>query len=268
MSDLYVEMIINKINNSTITIEPYPHIKIDNFLEETFKNNIILPDYDDIDDNVYFQDSKKSKKSIVDNSKDNSNYLKLLKNNEHFKMFNDIFKNDNRIFDTLIQKFGEHLSKNLSINIDDANISTSLNYSVSIPGYLKEIHVDRREHLLNILYYLNDCDDSAQLELWKEKNVKEANDVFPKRSDMIISKNYYIKQNSAIIMINLPWSYHSVSIQSEQFLNRKYIYVVWDYEKNSRVINDKNNESVIWKKKVYVEDETRRNNFLNNEKNK
>lgn len=62
MSELCTEMIINKINNSTITMEPYPHIKIDNFLEENFQNNIILPDYDDIDDNVYFQDSKKSKK--------------------------------------------------------------------------------------------------------------------------------------------------------------------------------------------------------------
>lgn len=59
MSNLYAEMLINKINHSTITMEPYPHIKIDNFLEENFHNNIILPDYDDIDDNVYFQDSKK-----------------------------------------------------------------------------------------------------------------------------------------------------------------------------------------------------------------
>jgi hypothetical protein len=259
--------ILNKIKSANIIFEPYPHIVIENFLEDDFFKKLNLPNYDDIDDNVYFQDNKHSKKSIVDNSLDNSNYLKLLKINKNFKSFDDIFKNNIEIKNVIFKKFEKYLKEHLSMNLDDINTTTSINYSVSKPGYLKEIHIDRREHIINILYYLNECDDSAKLELWKEKKLSEINDVFPKRSDLLLSKSYPIKKNSAIIMINLPCAYHSVSIQSSKFLNRKYIYVVWDYVKNSRITNVANNKSIIWKKKVSVVNENRRINFINNEKN-
>ena len=258
--------ILNKIKTANITLEPYPHIVIDNFLEDNFFKKFNLPNYDEFDDNVYFQDNKHSKKSIVDNSLDNSNYLKLLKN-KNFNLFDDIFKNNIEIKNVIFKKFEKYLKEHLSMNLDDIDTTTSINYSVSKPEYLKEIHIDRREHIINILYYLNECDDSAKLELWKEKKLSEINDVFPKRSDMLLIKSYPIKKNSAIIMINLPWAYHSVSVQSSKFLNRKYIYVVWDYVKNSRIENVSNNESIIWKKKVSVVDENRRKNFINNEIN-
>lgn len=268
MEEVFIQTILKKILNSKIILEPYPHIVVENFLDDDFHKKLNLPNYNDLDNSVYFQDNKHSKKSIVDNSSDNSNYLMLLNENKNFKLFDDIFKNNKEIKNLIFKKFEKYLIDNLSVNLNDINTTTSINYSVSKPGYLKEIHIDRREHIINILYYLNECDNSAELELWKEKKLSKINDVFPKRSNMLLSKRYPIKKNSAIIMINLPWSYHSVSIQSNKFLNRKYIYVVWDYEKKSRVTNVNNNESIIWKKKVSVENENRRKNFINNEINK
>ena len=123
------------------------------------------------------------------------------------------------------QTIGYRYDVNLLPDYNTINTSTSLNYSVSIPGYSKEIHIDRREHLINILLYVSDSNTSADLQLWKEKQRSEINDVFPKKSDLLLSKTYQAKQNRAVIMINLPWSYHSVTLQNENFLNRKYIYI-------------------------------------------
>ena len=55
--------------------------------------------------------------------------------------------------------------------------------------------------------------------------------------------------------------------QEDNFLERKYLYVVWDYESGSRKKKECNNDSEIWKKKVKVFDESRRENFFKLVKN-
>ena len=271
--DIYINSIkthiLNTISNINLIFEPYPHIYIDEFFPKTFKLN--LPNYNDIDDNVYYQDTQKTKKVITYNS---DNYQNLVSNNYHFKIINELFKNDNEIRDLIFDKFKEILNENIENNLENIDKSVNINYAVSIPKYSKEIHVDRREHLINILYYNVDVDIDAEnyggnLELWKLKNNDSKNeyDVFPPKKDLFLSKSYKSKNNSAIIMINLPNSYHSVKLQNELFLNRKYIYIVWDYEKNSRDLKDNNNNSLIWKKKNKVYSEDRRQNFLNLKEN-
>ena len=263
------EYLLNKIFNAKIESEPFSHIVIDDFLPEEYIENFSnLPNYNEIDDNVYFQDKKHSKKSVADNHPNKTNYQSLLDKSELFKEFDNLFKQDNSLKNSIFEKFSDDLKNSLVQDYKTFETSTSLNYSVSIPGYSKEIHVDRREHLINILLYVSDNNDSANLELWKEKYETDMCDVFPSSDDLILSKVYKPKRNTAVIMINLPWAYHAVDEQKSDFLNRKYIYVVFDFEKTEREgeKHDSNN-SLIWKKKVDVLDEQRRQNFLNLNKN-
>ena len=67
--------ILNKIKYSKIVLKPYPHIVIEKFLDNEFYEKLNLPNYDDLDNNVLFQDNKHSKKSVVDNAIDKSSYL-------------------------------------------------------------------------------------------------------------------------------------------------------------------------------------------------
>jgi len=248
-----------------MVMEPFPHIVIENFLPEDVINDLsTLPNYDEIDDNVYFQDALHTKKSIVDNNHDSVNYNMLLENNKTFTLFDSIFKEDNDVKDIIFDKFSKELTSNLTEDYTSFDTSTSINYSVSVPGYSKEIHVDRREHLINILLYVSDDNNSANLRLWKEINKTEICDVFPSSDEVELTKTYAPKKNTAVIMINLPWAYHSVDEQQATFLNRKYIYVVFDFEKTDRKEDHKdNNDALIWNKKVGVLNESRRQNFIN-----
>ena len=260
--------IIDNINNIDIILDPYPHIYISNFFPEDFI--LELPNYDEIDDNVYYQDTHKTKKVITYNS---DNYNELVLKNYNFSIINELFKNDNDIRDLIFDKFKKILNENLENNFESIDKNVDINYAVSIPGYSKEIHVDRREHLINILYYDTDIDfDSndygSDLQMWKLKDENiNVYDVFPNKKDLILCKSYKPQKNSAVIMINLPNSYHSVTSQQELFHNRKYIYIVWDYEKNSRNLKQNNNDSLIWKKQNKVYSEDRRKNFINLKEN-
>lgn len=261
--------ISNKILNAKMESDPFSHIVIDDFLPEEYIENFSkLPNYNEIDNNVYFQDKKHSKKSIADNNPDKTNYNLLLNKSKLFKEFDLLFKKDDSLKDIIFERFSYDLNKSLVKDYNSFETSTSLNYSVSIPGYSKEIHVDRREHLINILLYVSDDNDSANLQLWKEKNKSDICDVFPSSENLTLSKVYQPKKNTAVIMINFPWAYHAVDEQKSNFLNRKYIYVVFDFEKTEREgEKHDSNSSLIWKKKVEVLDENRRKNFLFLEKN-
>ena len=263
------DFLIQKIKESPMKTEPFSHIVIDDFLPKEYIDDFSnLPNYDELDNKVYFQDKKQSKKSVADNNPDKSNYNLLLKKSHLFKEFDDVFKKDNLLKNAIFDKFSEDLDSSLTEDYRSFETSTSLNYSVSIPGYSKEIHVDRREHLINILLYVSESSDSANLELWKEKSETDFCDVFPSSEDLVLSKRYSPKKNTAVIMINFPWAYHAVDEQKQDFLNRKYIYVVFDFEKTAR--DDEkhdSNDSLIWKKKVLVSNEERRQNFLYLKKN-
>lgn len=259
------DFILEKIKSAIVETEPFSHIIIPDFLPESYiKDFSNLPNYHDIDENVYFQDLKHSKKSIADNNPDKSNYKSLLDTYDKFNDFDKICKEDSELKNVIFEKFSNELKAHLNQDYKSFNTSTSLNYSVSIPGYSKEIHVDRREHLINILLYVSEDNKSANLHLWKEKNIYDVCDVFPSSNELKLSKSYSPKRNTAVIMINLPWAYHSVDEQKKSFLNRKYIYVVFDFEKTDRDDSKHdNNQSLIWKKKVEVLDNERRQNFLN-----
>ena len=72
-----------KIDTSKISSNPFPHFVIRKFLpdEKLKKLNQILPNYDDIsEENVIFQSSSKTKKTVMPDSK----IFKKLQKNKSF----------------------------------------------------------------------------------------------------------------------------------------------------------------------------------------
>jgi hypothetical protein len=201
-----------------------------------------------------------TKKSIVNNNGYYSEFVKKIKELETIDTF---IKNNNDLKELLYDKFEDHIKKYSNLNKQDIlGTSTEINISVSIPGYSKEIHVDRREHILNLLCYFGNCEDNCNLELWKSKE-KQVYDVFPKKSDLKLVHSYKPKHNRVVITMNVPFGYHSVSKQEPNFKNRKMLFASWDIESGYDRKKGGNNDSTSWKSKNAVLSEDRRFNFMN-----
>ena len=90
--------------------------------------------------------------------------------------------------------------------------------------------------------------------------------MFPDKKDLKIVKKYKVNNNSCIIILNVPWAYHSVSKYYGQ-KDRKYFYMVYDFpikNSGSKVENRKKgfNQNNFWLNHVGSKSKVRKNIFL------
>ena len=136
-------------------------------------------------------------------------------------------------------------------------------------GYIKSAHIDRRDHLLHILFYpSSDSTKGGNINIMKLKDKKKSNhfDIFPARKDLKMFKSYKVKNNFCLFTLNVPWSYHSVSKYVGK-KDRKFFYSVYDFPSNStgkKLKNKKkgNNQNEFWNSKVSVMSSNRKKKFF------
>ena len=255
---------IDKINNSELKLEPFPHIIIKDFIpKELFlKFTDSLPSYYDLKgENIFTQSKSGTKKSIFYES---SLFQKIYLKNRHFKEVIFIFK---KIEKTIKKKFKSEFKKYIKKKYIASKTKFSCSISSCIKKYKKSTHLDRREHKITFLYYPQiQRNYGGNLCLWSTKK-KKVYDVFPASKNIKISKEILPIQNSCVITLNTPDSYHSVT----RFMGnkeRKYLYVVYDfptYDDNYKLKARKkgNNQNNFWKLPVKVFSKKRMLNFIN-----
>ena len=125
-------------------------------------------------------------------------------------------------------------------------------YSVMKKGYIKSPHIDRRDHLIHMIFYpYSDPLKGGEICLHK-LNVRQNNfDVFPPKKNLSIKKKFKVYNNTCLIIFNVPWAYHSVSMY-KSLVDRKYFYMVYDFpiiKSGSKIKNRKAgyNENQFWK---------------------
>jgi hypothetical protein len=252
-----------QINNAKLHLEPYPYFVINNLLpEKKLKNlNKILPSFKDLDGReVLYQSSSRTKKTILPSS---IIYKKLKKK----KIFNEIDLLLKKIQFYVIKKFKKEIKKNISSNFINSKIIYHSSYSTMKKGYLKSPHLDRRDHLVHGIFYpFSDHSKGGDIQICKLKKKKKLYDVFPDKKDLSISKKYKVKNNFCIFILNVPWSYHSVSKYNSS-KDRKYFYLAYDFDVLSKGSIKKNrkkgfNANDFWVKKVKVNSKKRKKTFL------
>jgi len=254
-----------KIEQSKLYNHPFPYFVVNNLIpkKELDKINKILPSFNEVTEkDIYFQSASKTKKTLLPSSK----RYKTLNKNKNFKNINSIFK---KLKPTIISKFRKSIKENVAKKFQNANFSYHSTYSVMRNGYVKSAHIDRRDHLLHILFY--PCSDSSKggnIQIMKLKDKKKSNcfDIFPSKKDLKISKSFKVKNNFCLFTLNVPWSYHSVSKYKGK-KDRKFFYSVYDFPSKStgkKLKNRKkgNNQNEFWKSKVSVMSIKRKKNFF------
>lgn len=258
--------VINKIKKSKLNLKPFPYFVVKNLIpnKEIKKINDILPDFKDIQESdIYFQSASKTKKTLLPSS---SRYKNLNKN-KHFKKVNQIFRS---IKPAVIAKFKNSINEYVNKKYQKSKLSYHSTYSVMRKGYLKSAHLDRRDHLLHILFYpSSDSSKGGDIQIMKLKNnLKNKNqfDIFPAKKDLKIFKSYKVNNNFCLFTLNVPWSYHSVSKYVGK-KDRKYFYIVYDFPSKStgKKLNNRkkgNNQNEFWKSDVLIMSSNRKKKFF------
>ena len=253
-----------KILKSKVILEPFPYIFIKNFFNKRYVNklNNILPSYNDLKDHdIIYQSKSKSKKTLLPSS---AKYKELYENNE-FINFNKYFI---RLKPQIISKFKNQINIYVKKKVEYKKLKYHSSYSVMINGYKKSPHLDRRDHLVHMIYY-SDSDATKGGETILNKIInknKNEFDIFPAKESLKVHTKYKVYKNCLLIILNVPWAYHSVNNYRGQ-KDRKYFYNVYDFpikklgsiKKNRKEGFNSNN---CWVHKVFVKSEKRKKIFL------
>lgn len=258
-----LKTIINKINKSKLYSKPFPFFIINNLLNEKDlkKLNKVLPNFEEIkEQDIYFQSKSGTKKTLLQSS---IRYKKLTKNNS-FNKVNVLFR---KLKPFIIKKFKKSIKNFVKEKFYNSKLSYHSTFSVMKNGYVKSPHLDRRDHLVHILFYpSSESDKGGRIQIMSLKKHKKTYDIFPDLKNLKLFKSYKVKNNFCLITLNVPWAYHSVSKYYGK-KDRKFFYIVYDFPSNlnaSKLKNQKkgNNQNQYWKYKVSVESSNRKKIFF------
>jgi len=259
-----IRQIRKKIINSKVNIKPFPYIFIRNIFDDNYVNelNNFLPSYNNLNGKeIMFQSKSKSKKTILPSS---GTYKKLSQKKE-FRNLNKYFKD---LKFEIIKKFNKQINVYVKKKIIPNKLKYHSSYSVMKKGYKKSPHLDRRDHLIHMIYY-SDAEASKGGEIILNKinnNIKKEYDIFPSKSSLKVFKKYKVTKNCLLIILNVPWAYHSVSYYHGR-KDRKYFYMVYDFpiKKSGSITKNRKkgfNANDFWMQRVSVKSNKRKKVFL------
>ena len=257
-------LVKQKILKTKVQENPFPFLFIKDLISKNDWNNLnkILPNYDSIknDEDALYQSSSWTKISVLPKSK---TYIKLNKNIE-FKKINSLFK---KLTPVIVKKFEKHINSYVKKKNSFNLLKYHSAYAVMKNGYIKSPHIDRRDHLIHMIFYpSSDPLKGGEICLHEIKDKKKIFDVFPSKNSLKIKKKFKVYNNSCIIILNVPWAYHSVSIY-KSLVDRKYLYMVYDFPifKSGSIPKNRKkgfNENNFWKNNVKVKSLQRKKTFF------
>jgi hypothetical protein len=252
-----------KITSSKIYSKPFPYLFLKNFLnnKDVARINKDLPSFKEVEGTeILYQSKSRTKKTLLPSS---PTYKKLIKK-KSFKEINFLFK---KLQPVILKKFAKEIKKHVKTEHQNKKLNYHSSYSVMRSGYKKSAHLDRRDHLIHmIMYPFSQHQNGGEICINSVKKKEKVFDIFPEKKDLKIFKKHKVHSNSCIIILNVPWAYHSVS-EYNGSKDRKYFYMVYDFsikKQGSKTINRKKgfNQNDFWNFKVKVKSEKRRKIFL------
>ena len=252
-----------KIIKSKLNLKPYPYIFIKNLLDKkSLKElNQILPSFEDLNSKeILYQSKSQTKKTIMPDSQ----IYKQLKKNKYFKEFDNLFV---KLKPYIIKKFRREINNIVNYPFKDNQLKYHSSFSIMKKGYIKSTHIDRRDHLITIIFYANsDHTKGGDISIDELKKKTKIFDIFPKKDEIKSNRIYKVPNNSCLIILNTPSAYHSVT-KYRGNTDRKYFYCVYDFpikNSGSLKLNRKKgfNKNYFWKNKVDIFSNKRKKTFL------
>jgi len=230
---MMLNKILNEISASEVKSSPFPHIVIDNLLDNQTMNEL----HEELS-NIKLNDiaSPRGEKIVVNGNQQYGSYVinqASLESNEDFKISSELNKNlsSNEFINSLLNKLSGYIENSSDIKISDItkNLEKNIiNSEISIlpssySSKRREIHLDSSEIILVFLYYVrlpNDYSFGGSLNLLNKEDrylfrsktrslIADFLNIYP--SDLSVEKTYDYKDNRLVVMASSGYSWHEVS---------------------------------------------------------
>ena len=236
MEKKFIKAAISKINNSEVCVDPYPHIKIDDFFDKDYFSKIV---------SELRNLSVINNMNLVDREKyDVDDILNVIKGDQlrqkaplSFEM--NKFLSSHDFFDAITKKIGHYASS--SLDVDQSAIEKSVkqkqfgsSINAIMPGKSvkrRGIHLDDVTVGINFLLYVRFEDDfssGGSLQLLSQEDrlsitsgkmfLGQLLHIYP--TDMMTIKSYEYKNNRLFVSSNSQYSLHEVSTRRHAKLPR------------------------------------------------
>jgi len=258
-----LKKVTKKINQSKINLSPFPYLFIKDFINKENLKSVVnsLPSFNEISGKeIQYQSKSQTKKTVLPSSK----IYKKLSKKKSFKDIDFLFK---KLKPVILKKFKDQIKIHVKEDFQKSKLKYHSSFSIMKKGYKKSAHLDRRDHLIHMIFYPDsDAHKGGEICINSLKKHSKIYDIFPKSKNLKISKKLKVKNNSCLIILNVPWAYHSVS-QYYGEKERKYFYMVYDFpisKSGSKLKNRQKgfNQNEFWNYKVEVKSIKRKKVFL------
>lgn len=250
-NDLVLRHVLQRIDAAELNLQPFPHLIIRDLLPSDCHRDFLRQSPQLADTAKYgsgtYQHESDSKISFIPRT---AAYEQLLSERPALAGYARVVGSDS-VWQCLRTKFGETLREHLAVDLSTVDPRKETVFSASTSGYRKAIHVDRRDHIFNILYYGSGSPgEGGELRLhglkspstetaadlsspaasgfgetqdfstsigaspgWEAVFAEDAKcyDIFPAEDTTTIAVQLKPLPNDCVIFLNCPCSYHSVT---------------------------------------------------------
>ena len=236
MKNKYAKPAIDNIYNSQICVDPYPHFKVDNFLDEDFFSKVVteLRNLKEVKNIKMLKNDKYHVGDILTDIKD-----KELADTAPFTLELKKFLSSSKFFTAIANKIKPYAAS--SLQVDQLEISKSLDkklfdssINAIMPGKAvkrRGVHLDHPSVGIAFLLYVRFDDDyssGGSLQLLSQENrlsitsgkmfIGQMLHVYP--TDMTVIKSYEYMNNRLVVFSNSQHLLHEVSTRRHATLPR------------------------------------------------
>jgi len=222
------DALASRIAATSVLEVPFPHLVVDDALPRELLAGML----EDFPGDELFETGRYTSKGRQNLDRDTEGQRRLMESSAAWSVFAEAV--DSEAFRrALMRRFTVHFR--LQGCRFDATVSTGLGFDVSraTAPYRRGCHLDRRRHLIQMLFYLNGPEDYApeggELLLFQRKGRSSVDfDKFPAADQIEVAKRVEPSRNRLVVMLNGSTSYHGVQPLRASAGYRKFVYAALD----------------------------------------
>ncbi len=222
------DALAEKVAQSPVLELPFPHLCVDGALPSELCSGLL----EDFPGDALFEQGRFTSRGRQNLDRDSEVQRRLVESSAAWSVFAEAVESATfrtalmRRFSAQLRLHGCHF---------DADTPTGLGFDVSRAKapYQRGCHLDRRRHLIQMLFYLNGPEDYAPeggelLLFGRRRRMPRVFDKFPAADDIEVARRITPAANRLVVMLNTSTSYHGVEPLRASEGWRKFIYAAVD----------------------------------------
>lgn len=222
------DALADRVAQSPVLELPFPHLCIDGALPEELWSGL----REDFPGDALFAEGRVTSRGRQNLDRDSEGQRRLVESSAAWSVFAEAVESAT-FRDALMDRFSAQLRLHGCRFGADADTGLSFDVSRAQVPYRRGCHLDRRRHLIQMLFYVNGPEHYAPqggelLLFGRRRPTNRVFDKFPAASDIEVARRITPAANRLVVMLNTSTSYHGVEPLRASRGWREFIYAAID----------------------------------------